>query len=111
MDVEHPKLALADVPKTVEHPDRRGNPCSRASMDDVIAKPELSHALEDIERINVIQVAVWVNAESGAKANIDHFKLGRFGEYPVMARTAGDPFSLLGPMWMPDIDGVSHCSG
>jgi hypothetical protein len=43
----------------------------------------------------MIQVAVWVNAESGAKANIDDFKLGRFGEYPVITRTTGDPFSVL----------------
>jgi hypothetical protein len=96
VDVENPKLALADVPKAVKHSYRCGNPCSRASMDDVIAKPELSRSLKNIERINVIPVAVWVNAKSGAKASIDDFELGQLGEYPVVTQTTGDLLSLAG---------------
>jgi hypothetical protein len=67
MDVEDPKLALADVAKAVKHSCRCGHPCSWASMDDVVAELELSLSLEHIERINVIAVAVWINAESGPK--------------------------------------------
>jgi hypothetical protein len=41
-------------------------------------------------------VAVWVNAESWAKASVDDFELGQLGEYPMVARTTGDLLSLVG---------------
>jgi hypothetical protein len=95
MDVEDPKLALADVPKAVKHSCRCGHPCSWASMDEVIAELELSLSFEHIERINVIAVAVWINAESGAKASIDDFELWQLDEYSVVARTARDLLPLV----------------
>jgi hypothetical protein len=71
MDVENPKLTVAGVPKAMNHSYRYGHPCSRASADDVIAERELGLSLENIERINVVAVTVWVNAESGTKAGVD----------------------------------------
>ena len=96
MDVENPKLAVADVPKAVKHSDGYGHPCSCASMDDVITKPELSLSFKNIERINVVGVGVWVDAESGAKASIDDFEFGQLSEYPVVPLTTGDLLSLVG---------------
>jgi hypothetical protein len=76
MDVENPKLAVAGIPKAVNHSYRYGHPCPRASADDVIAERELGLSLENIERINVVSMAVWVNAESRTKAGIDDLQLG-----------------------------------
>jgi len=110
MDVENPKLAVADVPKAVKHSDGYGHPCSCASMDDVITKPELSLSFKNIERINVVGVGVWVNAESGAKASIDDFELGQLGEYPVVPLTTGIFSPSSGAMRMAVIDGVSRAT-
>jgi hypothetical protein len=96
MDVENPKLALADVPKAVKHSGRCGNPCSWTSMDDVIAEPELSLSLKNVERISVIPVAVDVDAESGAKLKLDDFEFGQLGEDSMVTRTTGDLLSLVG---------------
>ena len=96
MDVEDPKVAIADVPKAVKNPNRCGNPCSRATSDDVIAKPKFSFSFKHIEGIGVIRVGVRVNAESGAKARIDDFELRQLDEYPVATRTTGDLLSLAG---------------
>jgi hypothetical protein len=95
MDVENPKLALADVSKAVKHSYRCGHPVSRADMDDVIAELELSLSFKHIEGVNVIGVAVRVNAESEAEASIDDFELGELNEYAVVARTTGDLLSLV----------------
>jgi hypothetical protein len=76
MDVENPKLAVAGVPKAVNRSDRCGHPHSGASMDDLIAECELGLAFENIERIDVVFVAVWVKAESRAEASINYLELG-----------------------------------
>jgi hypothetical protein len=76
MYVENPKLAVAGIPKAVNHSHRYGHPCSRPSTDDVFAERELGLSLENIERINVVAVAVSVNAESRTKAGIDDLELG-----------------------------------
>jgi len=64
-------------------------------MDEVIAELELSLSFEHIERINVIAVAVWINAESGAKASVDDFELWQLDEYSVVAWTARDLLPLV----------------
>jgi hypothetical protein len=50
MDVEDPKLAIARVPKAVEHSDRYRHPRSNTREDYLIAERELSLSLEDIKR-------------------------------------------------------------
>jgi hypothetical protein len=63
-------------PKAVNHSGRCGHPCSSAGTDDLVAERELGLALENIEGIDVVSVGVWVDAESRAKAAIDHLELG-----------------------------------
>jgi hypothetical protein len=76
MYVENPKLTVAGIPKAVNDSYRHGHPCSRPSADDVFAERELGLSLENIERINVVAVAVSVNAESRTKAGIHDLELG-----------------------------------
>jgi hypothetical protein len=96
MDVDHPKLAVAGIPKAVNHSYRYGHPCSRPSPDDVIAERELGLSVENIERINVVRVAVWVNAESRTKAGIDDLELRQVGEDSAGSAIMEDLLSLVG---------------
>jgi hypothetical protein len=75
MHVENPKLAVAHVPEAVKYPNGDRHPRSDTSTDDLIAKRELGLAFENIERVDVISVAMRVNAESRPKAAIDHLEL------------------------------------
>ena len=94
MDVEYPKLTVADVPEAVPHPDRYRDPRSGASMDDLIAQRELGLAFENIERVDVVPMAVGFDAESRSETPIDYLELRQLRKHAVVPRPPRDSLAL-----------------
>ena len=97
MDVQHAELALADVPEAVHDADGSGDVRARAGPDDLVADGELGLAFEDVERVDVIRVAVGRDAlELRPEAELDRLELGQLGQDPVVPGPARDPFAPAG---------------
>ena len=98
MDVQHSKVAVADIAEAVSDADRSGDICAWSHTHDLVAHEELGLTLEHVERIDVVGVAVQVDAfEVGPEAKLDGLELGQLGEDPVMAMGAGDLLALAVP--------------
>ena len=96
MDVQHPELAGAGVPEPVDDADRGCDVGARAGAHDLAPDGELGLAFEDVERVDLVDVAVRLDAlEVGPEAELDHLELGHLGEDPVIPGPAGQ---LLAPV-------------
>jgi hypothetical protein len=75
--------------------------------DDLVAHDELGLALEDVEGVDVVGVAVRVDAlEVRPEGQFDDLELGQLGEDAVMTMGAGDLLALTLPEEDP-VDGAS----
>lgn len=85
MDVQHHEIAVAGDAEAVLDADGRGNPCPGTGVHDSAVDRELGLALEDVERIDVVSVAVEVDArEVRAEAELEDLELGQLREYAVL---------------------------
>jgi hypothetical protein len=98
MDVQHSKVAVADSAEAVDDADRSCDICAWSHAHDLVAHEELGLTLEHVERVDVVGVAVQVDAfEVGPEAKLDGLELGQLGEDAVMAMGAGDLLALPVP--------------
>ena len=98
MHVQHSKVAVGDIAEAVDDADRSRDICARSHAHDLVAHEELSLTLEHVERVDMVGVAVQVDAfEVGPEAKLDGLELGQLGEDAVMAMGAGDLLALVVP--------------
>ena len=92
----------SSVPPTFQKPCvtpwGRRHEAPRARAEDLLPHPELGLALEDVERVDVVSMAVRVDPlEVGAEAQLDHLVLGQLGEHTVMALATRHVLPAFGP--------------
>ena len=104
MDVEHPELAISDVPEPVDDADRRGDVRAGAEANGLVSDDELGFALEYVEGVDLVGVAVRLDAlEVRAEPEFDHFEVGQLGEDPVVAGPTRDLLAPVGAFRMPSM--------
>jgi hypothetical protein len=97
VDVDYPKLGAADVPEAVLHATRGGDEAPGARAEDLLAHLELGLAVEHVERVDVVGMAVKRDAlEVGAEPELDHLVLRKLAEDAMVALATRDMLSPLG---------------
>jgi len=98
VDVQHSKVVVADIAEAVDDADRSCDICAWSHAHDLVAHEELGLTLEHVERVDVVGMAMQVDAlEVGPEAKLDGLELGQLGEDAVMAMGAGDLLALPVP--------------
>ncbi len=89
VDVEQPQLARTGVSEPVDDADRGGDVRAAAGADGLAADSEFGFALEDVEGVDMVGVAVLVDArELWSEAQLDYLEFGQLGEDAVVAGAA-----------------------
>ena len=102
MHVQHSKVAVCDIAEAVDDAGRNRDICVWSHAHDLVAHEELGVTLEHVERIDVVGVAVQVDAfEVGPEAKLDGLELGQLSEDAVVAMGAGDLLALPVPQQDP----------
>lgn len=97
MNVQHPKLSCSDVAEAVGDTDGGGDVRARTSTHDLVTDDKLGFALDHVEAIDVVQMAMGLHAfEVRPESQLDHFQFGEFGQDAVVARAARDPLAVAG---------------
>jgi hypothetical protein len=97
MDVQHAKVAVADVAETVDDPDRGSHIRARPCPKDLVLDHELGFAVEHVERVDVVRMAVWLDAlEVWPELQLDDLELGKLGEDAVVSWAARDLLAIAG---------------
>ena len=98
MDVQQAELSIADVPEAVRDSDRGRDVVAGPRPDDVVADDELRLAPEHVEGVDVIRVAVRIDAlEVRAEPELECLELGELREDAVEAFAPGDELPFVRP--------------
>ena len=98
VEVQHSKVAVADIAEAVGDADRSRDIGAWSHAHDLVADEELGLTREHVERVDVVGVAVQVDAfEVRPEAKLDGLELRQFGEDAVMAMGAGNLLALPVP--------------
>ena len=97
MDVQHPQFSVSDVAETVRDTDRRGDVRARPGANDLVADHELGVTVDDVERVDMIRMAVGGHAfEVRTESQVDHFQFGKFRQDAVVTRAALESLPVAG---------------
>ncbi len=102
VDVEQPQLARTGVSEPVDDADRGGDVRAAAGADGLAADSEFGFALEDVEGVDMVGVAVLVDArELWSEAQLDYLEFGQLGEDAVVAGARASLSPSSGPITIP----------